>query len=153
MTKSLPDSLAVFCLDDQQFALAAASIDRIVHAVEIAPLPGAPRGVRGVINFRGTVLPVFDMRARFGEVERGLRITDQFVIANTARRKVALIVDAAVGIIGPGEAKVVAAGEILPGFEAIEGVMKLDGDIVFIHDLDRFLSLEGERELAAAMAG
>lgn len=149
--KSNPDSLAVFSLGDQKFALAVASIERIVHAVEIEPLPGAPHGVRGVINFRGAVLPVFDLRVRFGQAGRDLRITDHLVVVKTARRKVALIVDDGIGVVGSGEAGVVAAAEILPEFEAIEGVVKLDGDIVFIHDLDRFLSLDGERELAAAM--
>ncbi len=153
MTKSHPDSLAVFCLDDQQFALAVASVERIVHAVEIAPLPGAPPGVRGVINFRGTVLPVFDLRVRFGQALRDVRVTDHFVIVNTLRRKVALMVDAAVSVVGAGEAGVVAAADILPGFEAIEGIMKLAGNIVFIHDLDRFLSLDGEHALAVAMKG
>jgi purine-binding chemotaxis protein CheW len=152
MTKSNPDSLAVFSLDDQKFALAVASIERIVHAVEIAPLPGAPRGVRGVINFQGSVIPVFDLRVRFGQAGRDVRVTDHLVIANTARRKVVVIVDAAVSVVGAGEAGVVASTEILPGFEEIEGVMKLDGDIILIHDLDRFLSLESERELAAAMS-
>jgi purine-binding chemotaxis protein CheW len=109
--------------------------------------------VRGVINVQGKVVPVFDLRMRFGRAEREVRVTDHFVIVNTARRKVALIVDAAVGVVRAEEAQVVAAAEILPEFDAIEGVVKLDGDIVFIHDLDRFLSLDDERELAAALSG
>jgi purine-binding chemotaxis protein CheW len=153
MTKSHPDSLAVFSLDDQQLALAVARLETVVQAVEISPLPGAPRGVRGVINVQGKVVPVFDLRVRFGRAEREVRVADHFVIVNTERRKVALIVDAAVGVVRADEAQVVAAAEILPEFDAIEGVMKLDGDIVFIHDLDRFLSLEDERELAAALSG
>src|SRR3954470_10520753 len=109
MTISHPDSLAVFCLDGQQFALAVASVERVVHAVEIAPLPGAPQGVRGVVNFRGTVVPVFDLRVRFGQAGREVQITDNLVIANTARRKVALMVDAAVSVVAAGEAGMVAA--------------------------------------------
>ena len=153
MTKAHPDSLAVFSLDDQPLALAVASVVTIRRAVEIAPLPGAPRGVRGVINMRGRIIPVFDLRVRFGRPERDLRVTDYLVIADTGRRTVALIVDAAIGVVAAGEAQVIAAAEILPEFDAIEGVMKLDGNIVFIHDLDRFLSLDGEQELAAALGG
>ena len=151
MPKAHPDSLAVFSLDDQPIALSVATIETIVRAVEIAALPGAPRGVRGVINMKGKVIPVFDLRLRVGGTERALRVTDYLVIADTGRRKVALIVDAVVGVVPAGEAQVVAAAEILPAFDAIEGAMKLDGDIVFIHDLDRFLSLDGDYELAAAM--
>lgn len=148
----LPDSLAVFTLDDQPFALAVTCLKRIVPAVQIAPLPGAPRGVRGVINVQGEIVPVFDLRARFGWAERELRLADHLVIADTGRRRVALIVDSAIGVVRPGESQVVPAEKILPEFHGVEGVMKLDDDIVFIHDLDRFLSLEDEHELAAAMS-
>lgn len=153
MTKPLPDLVAIFTLDEQSLALDVVTVETIVEMVEIAPVPGAPRGVRGVINMRGTVVPVYDLRMRFGKPERDVRITDCLVIANTTRRKVALIVDAAVGVVKVDQAQVIVATEILPEFDAIEGVMKLDGDIVLIHDLDRFLSLEGERELDAALSG
>ena len=153
MTKPLPDLVAIFTLDEQSLALDVVTVETIVEVVEISPVPGAPRGVRGVINMRGAVVPVYDLRVRFGKPEREVRITDYLVIANTKRRKVALIVDAAVGVVKVDQAQVVVATEILPEFDAIEGVMKLDGDIVLIHDLDRFLSLEGQRELDAALSG
>lgn len=151
MTKAHSESLAIFSLDGQSLALAVASVDTVVQAVEIAPLPGAPAGVRGIINVHGEVIPVFDLRVRFGAAERPLRLTDHLVIARTSRRKVALVVDAAIEVVNADEMRIVGAGEILPEFGAIEGVMKLAGDIVLIHDLDRFLSLEAEHELAAAL--
>ena len=150
MTKALPHSLAVFSLDDQPFALAVASVKRVVRAVEIAPLPGAPRGVRGVINVQGEVIPVFDLRVRFGRPERDVRVTDHLVIADTGRRHVALIVDAAAGVVKADDAQVVAAAEILPQFDGVEGVMKLNDEIIFIHDLARFHPARETRQVVVA---
>jgi len=153
MTKSFPDSLVVVSLDGQSIALDAARVERIVEAVAIAPLPGAPAGVRGVVNFQGTLVPVFDPRLRFGLPERELRATDHLVFAHGATRLVALLVEGVVDVIEADSGRLVPSEAILPSLPVIEGVMKLNGDLVFIYDLDRFLSAEGERELSATLPG
>ena len=151
MTSSPHDSLVVFSLDAQHFALNVAAVECVVRAVEITPLPGAPTGVCGVIDLHGAVIPVFDLRAHFGQPARAVRAEDHLVIVRTARRKVALLADAALGVVSGGGTEVVAAAEILPGLDMIEGVVKLDGGMVLIHDLDRFLRLAEDDALAAAM--
>ena len=151
MTKPPHDSLVVFSLDEQQFALNVAAVERVVRAVEITPLPGAPAGVCWVIDLHGAVIPVFDLRAHCGRPSREVCATDHLVIARTARRKVALLADAALGVVSGSGTEVVAAAEILPHLEGIEGVVKLDGGIVLIHDLDKFLRLDEDDALASAM--
>ena len=151
MTKPPHDSLVVFSLDDQQFALNVSAVERVVRAVEVTPLPGAPAGVCGVVDLHGAIIPVFDLRAHFGQPSREVRPEDHLVIARTARRKVALLADAALGVVSASGQEVVPAAEILPGLDAIEGVMKLDGGIVLIHDLDRFLRIAEDDALVSAL--
>ena len=89
----------VFCLDGQRYALPLAAVRRIVRAVEVTPLPGAPAIVLGAIDVEGSVLPVLDIRRRFLLPEREIGPADQFLIASTARRAVALVIDEAHGVI------------------------------------------------------
>jgi purine-binding chemotaxis protein CheW len=147
-----PNQLVVFSLDDQRYALRLSAVDRVVYMVRVTPLPKAPDIVIGVVNVQGRVIPVINMRRRFHLQEREIALTDRLVIAHTARRPVALAADAVAGIIEyPGQ-DIVAAEDILPGVEHVEGIAKLEDGLILIHDLDRFLSLEEEQSLDRALA-
>lgn len=143
-------SLVVFVLAERQFALGISVVERIVRAVEITPLPGAPAGVRGAINVEGRVIPVLDLRAHFGIPARELRATDHLVLVHTAHGSVALLVDSVAGVIPRNESE---ADETTPVGDGIAGATTLAGGIVFIHDIDRFLSPEAEPAVDAARKG
>jgi purine-binding chemotaxis protein CheW len=141
----------VFALDAQRYALRLAAVECAVRAVEITPLPKAPGIVLGMINAQGRIIPVVNVRKRFGRPERGIELSDQFIIARTARRTVALAVDTVNEVLDGADAEMVVAGKILPGLESIEGVLKLPDGMILVHDLDRFLSLDEEQAIAEAL--
>ena len=143
--------LVTFSLDDRKFALYVSAVQRIIRVVEVTPLPKAPEIVAGIINLQGTLIPVFDIRMRFRLPPREVRLDDQMIIANTTKRIVVLIVDSVDDVIEiPGE-RIIAAEQILPELEYLEGVMKTEGGMVLIHDLEKFLSLPEEKALGEAM--
>jgi purine-binding chemotaxis protein CheW len=148
-----PQQLVVFSLDEQQYALRLSSVEQTVRMVEITPLPKAPEIVLGVIDVHGAVIPVLDIRKRFCLPERPPGISDQLIMARTARRSVALVADAVVDVVTLTGEELVEPGAILPQLEYVEGVAKLGDGMVFIHDLDAFLSLEEERVLETALTG
>lgn len=143
--------LVVFTLDDQRYALRLSAVERAVRMVGITPLPKAPGIVLGVINVNGRIVPVLNIRRRFRLAEREPGLSDQLIIARTARRIVALVADGVSDVIERQEREIVAPGAILPGMEHVEGVVKLDDGMIFIHDLDGFLSLGEEEALEAAI--
>lgn len=145
-------ALLVFLLDGATFALPLPAVEQVVRAVEIANLPGAPAVVLGLINFRGRLLPVAGMRKRFGLTEREPQLDDQLVIANTSRRRLALLIDAVDRVIDVPYSSTVKVERILTGVDYVKGVVKLDGGLVLIHDLEALLSLEEERTLTNALA-
>ena len=145
------DAYVVFTLDEQRYALYLHAVRRVVRMVEMTYLPKAPEIVRGVVNVQGQVIPVVDIRKRFRLPEREPEPSDQLIIVNTARRSVALVVDAVEGVIEHSRQEMIALEKILPGTEYIEGVIKLEDGLVLIHDLDKFLSLEEDKELTAAL--
>ncbi len=146
-----PNHLIVFVLDSQRYALPLLAVDRVVRMVAITPLPNAPDIILGVVNFQGQVIPVINIRRRFRLPERKIALTDQLVIAHTARRPVALVADAVLDVITSSEQNLIAAENILPKVEYVKGVVKLADGLILIHDLDKFLSLEEENSLNQAL--
>jgi len=143
--------LVLFALDDQRFALALSSVERVVRVVDVTPLPSAPPIVLGIINVKGDVIPVYDLRRRFQLPEREIDLADQLMIATTSRQTVALLVDLVSGVLEVAEDEIASAEKILPEIEYVHGVVKLPDGLVLIHDLDRFLSPEEERRLDQAL--
>lgn len=145
--------LVVFTLDNRRFALPLPAVERVIRIVEIAPLPKAPEIVTGVVNIQGRVVPVVNIRRRFNMPGRETEISDQLVISRTSKRAVGIIVDEVAGVIECSGDEIVAAEKVLPGMEYVEGVAKLGDGMIFIHNLDRFLSLEEEKALDEAIQG
>ncbi|HUF80182.1 MAG TPA: chemotaxis protein CheW [Burkholderiales bacterium] len=150
---SIPNRVVVFTLGDRRYGLPLPAVERVVRMVDVTPLPQAPAIVLGVVNVRGRVIPVLNLRRRFRLPERGFALADQLIIARTARRAVALAVDAVGGVLEYSARQAVAARDIVPGVQYTEGVVKLADGMVLIHDLDRFLSLEEEAALDGAIGG
>jgi purine-binding chemotaxis protein CheW len=100
---------------------------------------------------QGQVIPVIDIRKRFRLPEQEMEVSDQLIIASASRRPVALVVDDVEGVMELSNQKMIPPEEILLGTEYIEGVIKLEHGLVLIHDLDKFLSLEEDKELDAAL--
>lgn len=145
------DSLVVFRLDAQRYALPLMDVERIVHAVALTPLPQAPAIVLGVIDVAGQILPVLDLRRRFGLLAKEIDPTNQFLIAQTSRRTVVLVVDEAQEVAARAEADVVDSARIVPGLAHVRGVAKLGDGLVLIHDLENFLSLDEAQALDEAL--
>ena len=145
--------LVEFTLEDHNYAVNLAAVARIVHVAEVAPLPQAPEIVLGIINFSGKIIPVVDMRRRFRLPEREMALYDHLLIARTSKRELAFIVDRVTGVVEYGEEEWTAAARIAPGLEYLEGVVKLKDGLIFIHDLERFLSLDEEKSLGEALKG
>jgi len=145
------DFLITFTLSDQRYALPLHMVDRVVRMVAVTPLPKAPDIVLGVVNIQGQVIPVINMRRRFSLPDRQIALTDQLVVAHTARRPVALMTDAVLDVIACSAQSLIAAENILPKVEYVKGVVKLTDGLILIHDLDKFLSLEEESSLDQAL--
>ena len=96
-------SVVVFKVAEQLFALPAADVRELVHAVAIVPLPSAPAVVEGVIDLRGKIVPVLDIRSRFGLPARPVAPSDHLLIASAGEFLVAVRADRAVDLVGPAK--------------------------------------------------
>lgn len=142
----------MFTLDEGRYGLRLSSVEQVIRLVEITRLPKTPHIVMGVINVRGEVIPVIDIRKRFHLSEPELQLKNQMIIARTSTRKVALVVDAVAGVIEMSNLNTICKEKISSGLEYIEGVLKTSEGLVLIHNLDTFLSLEEDQSLERALA-
>ncbi len=148
-----PVSLVLFRLDGQPYALRLSAVERALPMVAVAPLPKGPAIALGVINVHGTVIPVLDIRRRFGLASREYGITAHLLLARTRRRTLAVPVDDVVGVREVEVDAIAAPDAVLPGIRHVVGIVALADGLLFIHDLETFLSLEEERDLTAALEG
>lgn len=132
----------LFSLDEGQYAIQLSAVSRVVRAVEVTPLPEGPETILGVINVGGLIVPAVNLRKIFGLPQREIDLNDQFIIANTSHRKVALAVDKVTEVVESLDKKIVKSEEILPQLTYVEALSKLKGVIILILDLDRLLSLD-----------
>jgi purine-binding chemotaxis protein CheW len=142
----------VFEVEGHRYAIDTDSVHEIVRAVSLVRLPRAPRVITGVINVRGEVLPVLDLRARFGLPARSLRLSDVFVIVETQRRRWALRADGANELMRVPRASIALLRESVPRAEYLAGTAVLPDGLLLICDVELFLD-EAERstlELALA---
>lgn len=146
--------LIVFNLDNQKYALHLSTVETVIRVVEFTPLPRAPKIVNGIVNFHGRVIPVFNIRRRFNLPDKEINLNDHLIIAHTSKRMAALMVDSVSDIIiSRTKEEIIKATKILPEIKYVEGILKLKEGIILIHNLDKFLSLEEEKELENSLKG
>jgi purine-binding chemotaxis protein CheW len=148
-----PDQLdvVVFEVGGQLYALPAPSVLELVRAVAIVPLPRAPAIVEGIINLRGKLVPVLDIRSRFRLQPRPLHPNDHLLIATAGPHVVAIRADRAVNLIHLDHDEIEEARGLVPGVNYVSWVAKLPNNLVLIHDLGTFLSRSESSELQGAL--
>jgi len=143
-----------FLVGDEVFAMEISAVREIIQHGAVTPVPLMPNFVRGVINLRGSVVPVIDMKSRFGwgraEVGKKTCIIIFDAIHSGERVELGLMVDAVSEVVDIPGSKV----EPPPQFggairhEFIRGMGKLDGRFVIILEPQRALDIEKMAELA-----
>jgi purine-binding chemotaxis protein CheW len=141
----------VFRLGGVRCALPLAAVVEVLRAVRVTPLPTAPAVVEGVIDVRGLVVPVLDLRARLGMAPVPVRADHVLILAGAGGRTVAVRADA-VEWIASLDTSLVEPERIARGIGYLAGVARTADGMVLVHDLEAFLR-QGEAEaLEAALA-
>jgi purine-binding chemotaxis protein CheW len=141
-------TLVHFKLDETRYAVPASRVIEVVPRVLVTPLSGVAPPVLGVLSYRGAPISAVDLRARLMLPPRAPGCDDHFIIAESARRHVALVVERVDGIESIPLADVLPSPSPSPH---VAGVVRLEGGFMLIHDLDAVLSLAEERAIDAAL--
>jgi purine-binding chemotaxis protein CheW len=145
------DQIVVFTLDEQLYAFSLGAVLKVINAVEIRRLPKAPDIISGIINVKGRIIPVADIRKRLGLTVHETSPDDHFVIAWSGKREIAIPVDFVTGMMELAPFQITDAIEKLTAGEHVSGVAQLENDLILIYDLECFLSLDEEKDLHYAL--
>jgi purine-binding chemotaxis protein CheW len=134
-----------------RYGLPVTDVRELVRAPSIVPLPKAPAIIEGIINVRGSVMPVLDIRKRFGLASKASHPADHMIVAHAGPRLVALRIDRALDIAQVDPQDIDDAKAITPRSEYVAGVAKLADGLVLIHDLRTFLTEAEARDVDGAL--
>jgi purine-binding chemotaxis protein CheW len=144
------EHLTTFFLDREEYGVDVRQVQEIRRMSEITTVPRAPGYIRGVINLRGRILPVLDLKRKLGlgEVEAG-RAT-RIVVVRVGERLLGLLVDGASQVLKVAVSRIEPPPEevLEKGGDYIRGVAKLEDRLIILVDLGRLLA----HELRAANA-
>jgi len=112
-----PETL-VFEVGGRRYGLASFEVVELVRVVAVVPLPAAPGWVEGVVNLRGRVVPVIDLRDRLGLPAKAVELSDQLLVARGRNFPVAVRIDRALDLgrpeVGPGRVAMLDGGGLAP---------------------------------------
>jgi len=141
--------LVVFDLGSEQFGIEIAAVEGIVKMQEITKVPFAPPYMEGITNLRGMVLPVIDLKKRFGLPEEPTTKETRIITVSMDTVKLGMIVTAVSEVLTIDDSVIELPQAMITNVnsEFITGVAKIDSRLVILLDLSRILS-DDERKAA-----
>lgn len=137
-----PSKNLVECvLGEVRYAVGIGAVREIVNPLSTVELPSAPSWVIGVADYRDEVVPVIDLRVRFGLARSVATPRTKWIVVRRGEISFALVVDAVTEVFRSGEVKPAPALQEGSDVRALEGVTSHDGDMVFILDIARLADL------------
>lgn len=144
-----------FKVGRETYGVPITSLHEIVRVPEITSVPDAPDYVEGVINLRGKIVSVVDLRKRFGEKQRVAARGNRILVVEHKGRLYGLIVDSA------SEVLKIPSTEIEPppaafqdgGLNCVTGLGKLKGRLIVLLDISKMLDFSGAKESAGQPEG
>ncbi len=135
--------LVTFHLGREEFGVDIGSVQEIIRATDITPVPGAQSHVRGVINLRGKIIPVVDLRRRFALETVDASDAQRIIVVELGEKRIGMLVDSVSQVIKVPSGVVEEIPEEATSVDEnyIKGVGKLDSRLVIILDLNRSLLL------------
>jgi purine-binding chemotaxis protein CheW len=148
--------LVVFKLGEEEFGVNILQVREIEKLDQgLTRVPKAPHFVEGVINLRGEIIPIVDLRKRFGLTLPDLGLDSRVIIVEIGDEPVGMLVDAVVEVLRVPLSAIESTPSITKGVNSyyLAGVAKIDERLIVLLNLERALSPEETEELSKAELG
>lgn len=148
-----------FRIGSETFGVRIGSVREIVRVPEITAVPNAPETIEGVINLRGKIIPVMDLRKRFGKADAQPDKKNRILVVELEKKLLGLIVNSASEVIKIPPSEIEPPGTVFAEGESnyVTGVGKLNGRLIILLDIEKLLHrpefkrLEEAAETVAAL--
>jgi purine-binding chemotaxis protein CheW len=140
--------LVSFRLADELYGIKITKVREIILIADITRIPETPHYVKGLINLRSTVIPVIDLKARFGLPERDLTDESRIMVLQACGRTIGITVDAVSEVLRIKQEQIAPPPPTVAGLgnKYLTGLVKLDKELLILLDIDQIL---GQEEIAA----
>lgn len=131
-----------FRLEEETYGINVMQVQEVLRYTEIAPVPGAPDYVLGIINLRGNVVTVIDTRTRFGLANQDVSDQSRIVIIEAEQQVIGILVDSVAEVVYLRTSEIDSAPNVGTEESAkfIQGVSNRDGELLILVDLNKLLS-------------
>lgn len=139
-----------FQLENETYGIDVMKVQEVLRVSEIAPVPGAPDYVMGIINLRGNVVTVLDTRRRFGLAPKEVDDSTRIAVIEANDTVVGILVDSVAEVVEMRRSAVESSPSVGndESSKYIEGVANHDGELLILVDIDKLLSDEEWAEVA-----
>ena len=142
--------LVTFRLKDETYGINVMQVQEVLRVTDIAPVPGAPHYVLGIINLRGNVVTVIDTRMRFGLPQTEMDDLSRIIVIESEAQVVGILVDSVAEVADLRLSEIDSAPNV--GNEEssryIQGVASRDNNLLIVVDLNKLLSEEEWAEMS-----
>lgn len=132
-----------FRLDEEKYGINVMQVQEVLRLTEIAPVPGSPSYVMGIVNLRGNVVTVIDARKRFGLPQKEADDATRIVIVEVNNQVIGMLVDSVAEVVNIQSSDIETSpnlGEDNESSKYIQGVYSQDEDILILVDVNKMLS-------------
>lgn len=142
--------LVTFCLQDETYGINVMQVQEVLRVSEIAPVPGAPSFVLGIINLRGNVVTVIDTRSRFGLPPDEIDDSSRIVIIESEEQVVGILVDSVAEVVELRASEIDSAPNVGNDESSryIQGVATRDAGLLIVVDLNKLLTEQEWAEMS-----
>ncbi len=147
--------LVSFRLAQEEYGIEITKVQEIILMGEITRVPQTPDYIKGLINLRSTVIPIVDLRLRFGLSQQEATDETRIMVVNVAGKTIGIIVDAVSEVLRISQEQIAPPPPTVAGLgrEYLTGLVKLESRLLILLDIDKILGEEEAAALEAATAG
>ncbi len=148
-TAGTEEQLVVFELTNEVYGVDIGLVQEIIRMTPITKLPKAPAFVEGVINLRGKVIPVMDLKKRFGLAGEAADRASRIVVFDTEGQTIGIVVDAVSEVLRVPAGAVEPPSPVATTVESdyVRGIAKLDARLIILLDLHKLFSWQEKQAL------
>jgi purine-binding chemotaxis protein CheW len=147
--------LVSFRLAQEEYGIEITKVQEIILMGEITRVPQTPDYIKGLINLRSTVIPIVDLRLRFGLPCQDATDETRIMVVNVAGKTIGIIVDAVSEVLRISDEQIAPPPATVAGLgrEYLTGLVKLENRLLILLDIDKILGHEEAAAVEAAAAG
>jgi purine-binding chemotaxis protein CheW len=140
-----------FRLAEEEYGIEITKVQEIILMGEITRVPQTQAYIKGLINLRSTVIPIVDLRLRFGVSEQQITDETRIMVVNVAGKTIGIVVDAVSEVLRISQDQIAPPPPTVAGLgrDYLTGLVKLENRLLILLDIDKILGEEQSEAIAA----